>query len=122
MKPKKMSNDDPKGKKNKLFQSSGSPSKAQSRTQGPAVAAAVGLGTAAAGLLTKKSKPAEVKLEAKGSRQEARAGNKMSRANKIEDSRPAKAASLREKATILSAKGSANKKAAETIYNSKKKK
>lgn len=116
-----MNNDDPKGKKGKLFQSSGSPSKSQSRTQGPAVAAAVGLGTAAAGLLTKKARPAEVKLEAKGSRQEARAGKKTVRANRIEDTKPAKAAKLREKATVLSAKGSANKKAAELIYKSKKK-
>jgi hypothetical protein len=44
--------DDPKGKKKKLFQSSESPSKAQSRAQGPAIAAAVGAGTLIAGALT----------------------------------------------------------------------
>ncbi len=66
-------------------------------------------------------KPQEARLDAKGSRQESRAAKKTVRANRIEDTRPLKAEKLREKATELSAKGSANKKAAEIIYKSKQK-
>jgi hypothetical protein len=53
--------DDPKGKKKKkLFESSGSPSKAQSRAQGPAIAAAVTLGTGLAAVLSDKQRRKKV--------------------------------------------------------------
>jgi len=53
-------NDEPKGKKKKLFQSSESPSKAQSRAQGVGVAAAVTLGTGLAGVLADKGRRKKV--------------------------------------------------------------
>lgn len=49
-------NDEPKGKKKKLFQSSESPSNKQSFAQGPAIAAAVTLGTGLAGVLADKGR------------------------------------------------------------------
>ena len=67
-------------------------------------------------------RPEEARLDAKGSRQESRAGKKTVRANRIEDTRPVKAAKLREKAAELNTRGAANKKAAEMIYKSKQKK
>jgi hypothetical protein len=67
-------------------------------------------------------RPAEARLDAKGSRQESRAGRKTVRANRIEETKPEKAAKLREKAASLNAKGAANKKAAEIIYKSKQNK
>ena len=53
-------NDEPKGKKKKLFQSSESPSKGQRIAQGPAVAAAVTLGTGFAGVLADKGRRKKV--------------------------------------------------------------
>ncbi len=114
MKPK---NDDPKGKKKKLFESSGNPSKSQSRAQGPAVAAATALGTAATGLILNRKKRALTsdKLESLSEKQGNRAAKKANRANRIEEKRPVKAATLRAKATVLSKKSAANKKAASEL-------
>jgi hypothetical protein len=83
----------------------------------PITSALAGLGTVA---ITRKSQ--EARLDAKGSRQESRAGKKEVRANRIEETRPAKAAKLRERAADLNTRGAANKKAAEMIYKSKAKK
>ncbi len=57
--------DDPKGKKKKLFQSSESPSKEQSFTQGPKAAIALGAGTLIAGALTNPKVRKAVKKTAK---------------------------------------------------------
>lgn len=114
-KTKKMSNDDPKGKKKKLFQSSESPSKAQRIAQGPAIAAAIGVGTAAAGLIAKKRKPTADKLEDLSEKQKYRSEKKAARANRIEEKRPVKAATLRAKSTVLAKKSAANKKAASSL-------
>jgi hypothetical protein len=118
MKPK---NDDPKGKKKKLFESSGSPSKSQSRAQGPAVAAATALGTAATGLILNRKKKGSKpdKLERLSEEQGVRAAKKANRASRIEEKRPVKAATLRAKATVLSKKSEANKKAAKELKQKK---
>jgi hypothetical protein len=78
-------------------------------------------GTLAVGIPAVARKSEEARLDAKGSRQEYRAGKKTVRANRVEEAKPAKAAKLREKAAALNAKGAANKKAAEIIYKSKQK-
>ena len=79
-------------------------------------------GLAALGTVAITRKPQEARLDAKGSRQESRASKKTVRANRIEETKPAKAAKLREKAADLNTRGAANKKAAEMIYKSKQKK